>query len=101
MRPEGTARGTERSGNCDSFRRLLMTTERSTSASGRTTRMAQIGVGQWGKNLARNFADLADLVWLCDVDAGQHAELAQRHSTARMTADADDVLADDSVEAVV
>jgi predicted dehydrogenase len=65
------------------------------------TRIAQIGVGQWGKNLARNFSELADLAWLCDVDAGQHAELAQRHPSARVTADADEVLADDSVEAVV
>ena len=28
-------------------------------------RLAQIGVGQWGKNLARNFSELADLAWLC------------------------------------
>ena len=31
-------------------------------------RIAQVGLGQWGKNLVRNFADLADLAWLCDVD---------------------------------
>ena len=24
-------------------------------------RLAQVGLGQWGKNLARNFGDLADL----------------------------------------
>ena len=65
------------------------------------TRIAQIGVGQWGKNLARNFAELADLVWLCDVDVGQHAELAQRHPAARVTESAEEVLADESVEAVV
>src|SRR5207248_811322 len=46
-------------------------------------------------------ADLADLAWLCDVDSGQHAELAQRHPSARMTVNTDDVFADDSVEAVV
>jgi predicted dehydrogenase len=65
------------------------------------TRLAQIGVGQWGKNLARNFAELADLAWLCDVDIGQHAELAQRYPEARVTAAVDQVLADDSVDAVV
>ncbi len=78
-----------------------MTIERSTCAHGRTTRLAQIGVGQWGKNLARNFARLADLAWLCDVDTGQHAELAQHYPAARTTASVDDVLADDSIEAVV
>jgi predicted dehydrogenase len=78
-----------------------MTAERSTSAAGRTTRLAQIGVGQWGKNLARNFGELADLAWLCDVDVSQHDGLAQRYRSARVTASADEVLADDSVEAVV
>jgi predicted dehydrogenase len=65
------------------------------------TRLGQVGLGQWGKNLARNFADLADLAWLCDLDEAQHAELAQRYPQARLTARFDDVLADDSVEAVV
>ena len=65
------------------------------------TRLAQVGLGQWGKNLARNFADLSELAWLCDVDDGRHAELAQRYPQARLTAKLDDVLADDSVEAVV
>jgi predicted dehydrogenase len=64
-------------------------------------RLAQVGLGQWGKNLARNFADLADLAWLCDLDEGQHEGLAQRYPQARLTAKLDDVLADDSVEAVV
>jgi predicted dehydrogenase len=64
-------------------------------------RIAQVGLGQWGKNLARNFADLAELAWLCDVDEAQHDGLAQRYPQARLTANFDDVLADDSVEAVV
>jgi len=64
-------------------------------------RLGQIGLGQWGKNLARNFDDLADLVWLADVDDGQHADLAQRYPRARLTANPEDVFADDSVEAVV
>jgi predicted dehydrogenase len=65
------------------------------------TRIAQVGLGQWGKNLARNFADLAELAWLCDLDEAQHDGLAQRYPRARLTANFDDVLADDSVEAVV
>jgi predicted dehydrogenase len=64
-------------------------------------RIAQVGLGQWGKNLARNFADLADLAWLCDLDEAQHEGLAQRYPQARLTPRFDDVLADASVEAVV
>jgi predicted dehydrogenase len=78
-----------------------MTTESSTSVTGRTTRLAQVGLGRWGKNLARNFADIAELAWLCDLDESQHEGLAQRYPQARLTAKLDDVLADDSVEAVV
>jgi predicted dehydrogenase len=64
-------------------------------------RIAQVGLGQWGKNLARNFADLAELVWLCDLDEAQHDGLAQRYPSARLTATFDEVLSDGSVEAVV
>jgi predicted dehydrogenase len=65
------------------------------------TRLAQVGLGQWGRNLARNFGDLAELAWLCDVDESKHDGLAQRYPSARLTAKLDDVLADDSIEAVV
>jgi len=64
-------------------------------------RLAQVGLGQWGRNLARNFDDLADLVWLCDIDEEQHAGLSQRHPGARLTARVEDVLSDDSIEGVV
>ena len=64
-------------------------------------RIGQVGLGQWGKNLARNFADLADLAWLCDLDGSQHDGLVQRYPQARLTAELGDVLADDSVEAIV
>src|SRR2546423_9735684 len=67
----------------------------------RTTRVAQVGLGQWGKNLVRNFDDLADLAWLCDLDGERRADLAQRYSGARVTATFDEVLEDDSVDAVV
>ena len=64
------------------------------------TRIGQVGLGPWGKNLARNFDDLGDLALLCDVDEECRAEAARRHS-ARLTANFDELLADDSVEAVV
>jgi predicted dehydrogenase len=65
------------------------------------THIAQVGLGQWGKNLARNFDQLADLVWLCDVDDECRAQAAQSYPSAQVTSSFDDVLADDSVEAVV
>src|SRR6476661_896834 len=65
------------------------------------TRIAQVGLGQWGKNLARNFDQLADLVLLCDVDEECRAQAAQSYPSAQVTSSFDDVLADDSVEAVV
>ena len=65
------------------------------------TRLAQVGLGQWGKNLARNFDQLAELVWLCDVEDERRAEAAQSYPSAQVTSSLDDVLADESVEAVV
>jgi len=60
-----------------------------------------VGLGQWGKNLARNFDQLAELVWLCDIDDERRAEAAQAYRSAQATSSFDDVLADDSVDAVV
>jgi predicted dehydrogenase len=65
------------------------------------TRLAQVGLGQWGKNLARNFDQLAELVWLCDLEDERRAQAAQSYPSAKVTASFDDVLADESVEAVV
>ena len=59
------------------------------------------GLGYWGPNLARNFDDLADLAWLCDVSPDVLDRYAVRYPNARTTAAFDDVLADDSVRAVV
>jgi predicted dehydrogenase len=64
-------------------------------------RIAQVGLGQWGRNLARNFDELADLVWLCDIDEICRTDAAERYPSARVTASLDDVLADETVEAVV
>jgi predicted dehydrogenase len=66
-----------------------------------TVRLAQAGLGDWGKNLVRNFDELAELVWLCDIDEAQHAGLAQRYPGSKLTTRLDDVLADEDVEGVV
>jgi predicted dehydrogenase len=77
-----------------------MTTERSTGVTPRATRIAQVGLGYWGPNLARNFDDLADLAWLCDRDEASLARYATRHPRARTTNRYEDLLADPSVEAI-
>ena len=64
------------------------------------TKVGQVGLGYWGKNLVRNFDELAELTWLCDAAPELREEFARRHPQARVTALFDDVLADD-VEAVV
>jgi predicted dehydrogenase len=65
------------------------------------TRIGQAGVGAWGKNLARNFDELAELAWLCDADESKRREFAPRYPKARVTGDFDELLADPALEAVV
>jgi predicted dehydrogenase len=65
------------------------------------TRIGQAGLGAWGKNLARNFDELADLAWLCDADDAKQKEFAARYPGARMTADFEELLGDAALEAVV
>ena len=36
-------------------------------------RIGQVGLGQWGKKLVRNFGELADVAWLCDIDERETA----------------------------
>jgi predicted dehydrogenase len=65
------------------------------------TKVALAGLGYWGPNLARNFDELAELAWLCDLSEENRERFAARFPNARMTGDFDEVLADDTVEAVV
>jgi len=65
------------------------------------TRVAVAGLGYWGPNLARNFDDIAELAWLCDLDPGKRDRFAARHPRARATGDFDEVLADPDLDAVV
>jgi predicted dehydrogenase len=64
------------------------------------TRVGLVGLGYWGPNLARNFDNLADLAWLCDLDEGHRNAFAARYPGATVTGDFDELLASD-VEAVV
>jgi predicted dehydrogenase len=64
-------------------------------------RIGQAGLGYWGPNLARNFDELAELAWLCDLSEENRVRFASRYPGTRMTADFDEVLADAEVDAVV
>jgi len=64
-------------------------------------RVGIAGLGYWGPNLARNFDDLADLTWLCDLDGELRDRFAQRYPTARVTASFEEMLADESLDAVI
>ncbi len=66
-------------------------------------RVAIVGLGYWGPNLARNVSDLSDseLSWICDTEEPKLRALARRYPKARRTRDFDDVLGDESLDAVV
>jgi predicted dehydrogenase len=59
------------------------------------------GLGYWGPNLARNFADVADLTWLCDVRDDTRASFASRYPGTSITARFEDLLEDPELDAVV
>ena len=66
-----------------------------------TVRVGQAGLGEWGKNLARNFADLADLAWLSDPAEGKAEEFQSRYPQARWAESFEEMLEDPSLDAVV
>jgi predicted dehydrogenase len=63
-------------------------------------RVGVAGLGKWGPNLVRNFAELAELAWLCDADSETRG-LASRYPQARFTQHYDEMLADHTLDAVV
>jgi predicted dehydrogenase len=65
------------------------------------TSVGVVGLNYWGPNLVRNFDDLAELAWLCDVDETHLAPLAARYPHAKATERLEDLLADDTLDAVV
>src|SRR5438046_3804531 len=69
-------------------------------SSGRKIKVAVVGVGYWGKNLARNFHELDALEVLCDPDGSVEAACKHNYGNARFCRDFRSVLADPSVAAV-
>jgi predicted dehydrogenase len=64
-------------------------------------RVGQVGLGAWGANLVRNLDDVADLAWICDTSADRLQSLARRYPAAQATTNFEEILGDESVEAVV
>jgi predicted dehydrogenase len=66
-------------------------------------RVGVVGLGYWGPNLARNFAAIpgCDVTWLCDADDGARAKLQRAFPAARATAQIDELLRDEQLDAVV
>ena len=65
------------------------------------TTVGVVGLNYWGPNLVRNFNDLANLTWLCDLDEEHLNSIAARYPDARATTRFDDLLADDELDAIV
>jgi predicted dehydrogenase len=65
--------------------------------------VAVVGVGGWGKNLARNYYEIPDcrLKYICDLDRSKLARVATQLPGTSATSDFDAVLADAEVQAVV
>jgi predicted dehydrogenase len=66
-------------------------------------RVAVVGVGYWGPNVARNVHDFsgASLEWVCDHNAERLARISARYPGLPTTSSFADVLQDQKVEAVV
>jgi predicted dehydrogenase len=62
-----------------------------------------VGLGYWGPNLARNFDRLPDarLTWLCDASPEALERWGSTFPSARTTSSLDELLGDDSLDAVV
>jgi predicted dehydrogenase len=70
--------------------------------SERPLRVAVVGLGYWGPNIARNFAALpdAELAWCCDPLEANRRRVAPLFPGVPIAAELYEVLADDTVDAV-
>jgi len=66
-------------------------------------RVGVVGLGYWGPNLARNVdaLDGAELAWCCDESEQARERFATTFRQTRFSADIDELLADDELDAVV
>ena len=66
-------------------------------------RVGVVGLGYWGPNLARNFDALpgCELAWCCDADQARRERIGAAHRSARFTGRLEDLLEDESLDAIV
>jgi predicted dehydrogenase len=64
-------------------------------------RVGQVGLGYWGRNLARVFDDVGDLTWLCDASEPLREEFARRYPNARVTGNFEEMINSGEIDAVV
>jgi len=71
--------------------------------SKRKVEIAVVGVGGWGKNLARNYYQIPDanLRYVCDLDEGRLGSIQAQFPAENITREFDDLLKDDELEAIV
>jgi predicted dehydrogenase len=67
------------------------------------TGIGVIGAGHWGPHLIRNFNDnlSSQVLWVAETDEVRRKMIAERFPSTSVTAEIEDVLADDRVDAVV
>lgn len=65
--------------------------------------VAVVGIGGWGKNLARNYSQLpeANLRYVCDLDQKKLDQAARQYPQAKLTRNFDELLDDKDLHAVV
>jgi predicted dehydrogenase len=66
-------------------------------------RIGIVGAGYWGRNFVRTYASLpeAQLSWVCDLDPEARHRASRLAPAARVTDHLEEMLADDSLQAVV
>jgi predicted dehydrogenase len=70
--------------------------------SGPLIHLGVAGLGYWGPNIARNFAELPGcaVTWCCDPSEAARERATARFPSTRVVADLDEMLADPSLDAV-
>ncbi len=65
--------------------------------------VAVVGIGGWGKNLARNYSQIpeANLRYICDLDQKKLDQAVRQYPGTRLTRDFNELLADPALNAIV
>lgn len=66
-----------------------------------SVKVAVIGCGNWGKNLARNFYSLEFLACICDLDAEILAKIKKQYPKVQTTSRVEDIFENPAINAVV